>query len=301
MADTAVDLLAMSGAPGESRNPAVSIGMPVYNGAKYIREALDSLLAQSFTDFELIISDNASADETQAICEAYAARDTRIRYVRQPENQGGVPNFLYVLRAARGEFFMWAAHDDIWAPNWLETLIAAFRPEDFAVRGALRFIWTGGTVIERRPADYRKGETLRCFMGRETTQNARNMYVYSLFRRDNLLALNFAPLLDDVYSWDYLFVFQMLQKGDLRCLAGTHQIYRLHEASDGSQVMRRYKTPQRLIFKVHPFSYYKHYIEAAPPGEKMIIALAIPFKHALNQAQLWWRGFRKIILGLENV
>ena len=93
--------------------PRVSIGMPVYNGANFIREAIDSLLLQTFTDFELIISDNASIDETEAICREYAKKDLRIRYIRQPENRGIIFNFKLVLEEAKGEYFMWAAHDDI--------------------------------------------------------------------------------------------------------------------------------------------------------------------------------------------
>lgn len=92
--------------------PQVSIGMPVYNGATFIREALDSLLAQSFSDFELIISDNASTDGTEIICREYAEKDERIRYVRQAENLGPTANFKFVLDEAVGEYFMWAAHDD---------------------------------------------------------------------------------------------------------------------------------------------------------------------------------------------
>ena len=92
--------------------PTVSIGMPVFNGAQYIREAIDSLLAQTFADFELIISDNASADATQEICEKYAEQDPRIRYVRQSKNIGAIANFKFVLDQARAKYFMWAAHDD---------------------------------------------------------------------------------------------------------------------------------------------------------------------------------------------
>ena len=92
--------------------PQVSIGMPVYNGEPFIREALDSLLAQTFTDFELIISDNGSTDGTEAICREYAAKDARIRYVRQAENRGVMANFQFVLDEAVGEYFMWAAADD---------------------------------------------------------------------------------------------------------------------------------------------------------------------------------------------
>lgn len=99
--------------------PKVSIGMPVYNGEPFIKEALDSLLTQTFTDFELIISDNASTDGTEAICREYAAKDKRIRYIRQTENRGATANFQFVLDEAVGEYFMWAAHDDRWTKDYL--------------------------------------------------------------------------------------------------------------------------------------------------------------------------------------
>lgn len=93
--------------------PKVTIGMPVYNGQLFVRAALDALLAQTFTDFELIISDNASTDNTESICREYAVRNTRIRYVRHNENRGALANFQYVLDEARGKYFMWAAADDL--------------------------------------------------------------------------------------------------------------------------------------------------------------------------------------------
>ena len=101
-------------------NPKISIGIPVYQAEKYIRSALDSLLVQTYTDFEVIISDNASTDETSNICQEYANLDNRIKYVRQPVNQGAAVNFEFVLNAARGEYFMWAAHDDIWSPDFIQ-------------------------------------------------------------------------------------------------------------------------------------------------------------------------------------
>ena len=103
--------------------PCVSIGMPVYNGEKSIREALGFLLAQTFSDFELIISDNASTDATEAICREYMEKDSRIRYARQTENRGAVANFQFVLNEAQGEYFMWAAYDDEWAENYLSDAI----------------------------------------------------------------------------------------------------------------------------------------------------------------------------------
>lgn len=111
---------------GYRQVPRVSIGMPVYNGETYIREAIDSLLAQTFTDFELIVSDNASTDGTEAICREYAGKDARIRYVRQLENKGAMGNFKFVLDAAIGEFFMWAADDDLRHPEFLKMAINVF-------------------------------------------------------------------------------------------------------------------------------------------------------------------------------
>lgn len=100
--------------------PTVSIGMPVYNGERHLKNAIDALLSQSFVDFELIISDNASSDKTEAICRQYAASDSRIRYIRQRENQGAFANFKFVLDEARSEYFMWAACDDTRSPDFLE-------------------------------------------------------------------------------------------------------------------------------------------------------------------------------------
>jgi glycosyltransferase involved in cell wall biosynthesis len=112
------------------QEPVVSIGMPVFNDEKHLRQSLDSLLAQSFKDFELVISDNASTDKTPEICREYAARDQRIRYFRQPENLGQQRNFNFLLQQAQGEFFMWAASDDWWAKEFVEILLNALKLND---------------------------------------------------------------------------------------------------------------------------------------------------------------------------
>ena len=93
--------------------------MPVYNGEKYIREALDSALDQRFQDFELIISDNVSTDRTPDICKAYAARDDRVKYYRNEINVGGARNFNRAFERSSGVYFKWLAHDDLMAPEFL--------------------------------------------------------------------------------------------------------------------------------------------------------------------------------------
>jgi glycosyltransferase involved in cell wall biosynthesis len=127
--------------------PRVSIGMPVYNGEKAIHKALDCLLAQSVSDFEIIISDNASTDATAAICQEYVARDNRIRYFRQPENLGAPRNFRFVLDQARGHYFMWAAHDDLWDPRFIEKCLSALE-QDPQVAVAFTRYW----VLSRKYA-----------------------------------------------------------------------------------------------------------------------------------------------------
>lgn len=103
--------------------PRVTIGLPVYNGQNYLAGTLDSLLAQTCRDFELVIADNASTDRTEAICREYAAADDRIRYHRNAENIGASANYNLVFELGRGEYFKWAAHDDLLAPTYLERCV----------------------------------------------------------------------------------------------------------------------------------------------------------------------------------
>jgi glycosyltransferase involved in cell wall biosynthesis len=97
----------------------ITIGLPVFNGGSDVGAAINSLLRQSYKNFELIISDNGSSDATEMICRGFAALDDRIRYIRHPQNRGGLANFQDLLEAAIGDYFMWAAHDDIWSENYL--------------------------------------------------------------------------------------------------------------------------------------------------------------------------------------
>jgi glycosyltransferase involved in cell wall biosynthesis len=105
--------------------PRLSVGLPVYNGERYLPGSIEALLGQTYTDFELIISDNASTDGTPEICESYAKQDSRIRYIRQPRNIGLSPNHNFVVREARGEMFKWAAADDLYGRDLLRCCVEA--------------------------------------------------------------------------------------------------------------------------------------------------------------------------------
>jgi glycosyltransferase involved in cell wall biosynthesis len=120
--------------------PRVSIGLPVYNGENYLQHAIDSVLAQTMGDFELIISDNASTDRTQEICEANAAADPRIRYERQATNLGAAPNYNRTLELARAPYFKWLAHDDYVEPTFLEATLPVLEANPDAVVACTRVL-----------------------------------------------------------------------------------------------------------------------------------------------------------------
>jgi glycosyltransferase involved in cell wall biosynthesis len=133
----------------QTPTPCVSIGLPVYNGENFLEAAIASLLAQTFTDFELIISDNASSDRTEEICRSYAAQDDRIRYYRNSENIGAAENFNRVVHLARGEYFKWAAHDDICAPTFLEFCVDVLEDDPSMVLCSTEvgcIDWSGNSV-----------------------------------------------------------------------------------------------------------------------------------------------------------
>jgi glycosyltransferase involved in cell wall biosynthesis len=129
--------------------PRVSIGLPVFNGERFVAEALDSLLAQSFADFEIIISDNASTDATEEICRARAHRDARVHYSRLDANLGAAANFNRVFDAARGQYFKWAAHDDLIAPTWLARSVEVLDEDPSAVlcRSCVSTIDENGVLV----------------------------------------------------------------------------------------------------------------------------------------------------------
>jgi hypothetical protein len=107
------------------RAPRVSIGMPVRNGQRFLRQALDSLLAQTLDDFELIVCDNASSDDTQRICLEYAGRDPRLHYHRNARDIGPAANYNLCVALSRGEYFRWHAHDDLCAASHLQRCVEA--------------------------------------------------------------------------------------------------------------------------------------------------------------------------------
>ena len=114
-------------------NPRVSIGLPVYNGERFISAAIESILSQNYQDLELIILDNASTDRTGEICRSYAETDRRVRYFRNIQNVGAAANFNLAFQLARGIYFKWAASDDLCRPAFIERCVELLDAQPDAV------------------------------------------------------------------------------------------------------------------------------------------------------------------------
>jgi glycosyltransferase involved in cell wall biosynthesis len=134
-------------------SPQLSIGLPVYNGERFLAEGLDCLLSQTFRDFEIIISDNASSDRTPQICQAYAQRDHRIRYFRNQHNLGSIANFNRVFELSRAPLFKWAAHDDLHRETYLESCVRLLddEPDLVLAHSNTAFIDENGVVFPFDP------------------------------------------------------------------------------------------------------------------------------------------------------
>ena len=131
--------------------PRASVGMPVFDRASTVARAIESVLGQTFADFELLVSDNASSDGTEAICRRYADRDPRIRYTRHLTTLSGFDNFRFVLETARAPYFMWLPADDYVLPRLLELAVAVLdaRPDVVCATPRAEFLEADGA---RRPA-----------------------------------------------------------------------------------------------------------------------------------------------------
>lgn len=129
--------------------PRVSIGVAVYNGERFLPETLDSLLAQTYRDFELVICDNCSSDRTEEICRSYVERDPRVRYHRNAQNIGAPRNFNLAFALARGEYFKWSGADDLCAPEMIERCVAILdqRPDVVLAYPKTRLIDENGATL----------------------------------------------------------------------------------------------------------------------------------------------------------
>ncbi len=168
--------------------PRISIGMPVYNGSLYIENAIDSILAQTYRDFELIICDNASTDDTKEICLRYVNTDPRVKYFCNEKNIGAGPNFNLVVEFCSGEYFKWAAHDDICHPEFLERCIESLDKDPGVVLAfpQAHIIDENSKLIEPDVANQRTDSSDPAVRLKDLSKGHRCFQVFGLIRMSEL-------------------------------------------------------------------------------------------------------------------
>jgi glycosyltransferase involved in cell wall biosynthesis len=208
------------------RAPLVSVGLPVYNGERYLAQALDAMLAQDLEDFELIVSDNASEDATGEIVREYAASDPRVRYFRNDRNVGLTRNFNRVFELSSGKYFKWTAHDD-WHPEQtlrVCTEVLEGDPSAVLCATAVAIIDEDGTVFEEwhPSADLRAPEP-HTRLHRLLWSLGETHHLFSVMRAD---ALRRTPLYRNFLGADRVLLAQLALMGPMWQLPEVMHHYR---------------------------------------------------------------------------
>ena len=243
----------------------VSIGLPVFNAEAFLSQAIESLLGQTYVDFELIISDNASTDSTESICRKYMLQDSRISYFRNPKNVGPIANFQQVFRASRGEFFMWAAHDDLWEPEFIEELVELLEKSPDTALAFCRFDNIDADARSVRQYDLKNligscdNRTLRNFLMQDESRGKANL-IMGLMRRQVLLeAKSFHLWSGRFWYSDVLVVFRILSLGRLQ-LSDRFLFHKRLQVNSAGNAKRRMNTPrEQMIFHRRHLKEWKIY------------------------------------------
>ena len=210
----------------------VTVGLPVYNGARYLSTALDSLAAQTYPDLEILISDNCSTDETEEICRDFAARDGRIRYLRRAENRGAAWNFNSVVTESTSPYFKWAAADDLLAPTCVERCVEVLDETDdrvVLVYPETKLIDEDGTVI----GDWQDGVDLREPAAHDRLRSLIDNLVlgHPMFGVARRPALERTRLNGSFPSSDYVLLAELAMLGEIRQVGEPLFFRRVHAES----------------------------------------------------------------------
>jgi glycosyltransferase involved in cell wall biosynthesis len=211
--------------------PRVSVGMPAYNGTRYIQAAIESILRQTFTDLELIVQDNASTDQTVALCEEIAKSDPRLRVIRNPVNLGVNPNYRKVAQNARGEYFKWHSANDLIDPDYLARCVEVLDTRRDVVLAFGRTVLfqtdtEGGTPYDDN-MNVEEDDPLARFH-RAVAELRLNNMINGLIRRDVLMKTSVHP---DYYSSDNVVLSELALAGKIVLVPETRFFRRMDKHS----------------------------------------------------------------------
>jgi glycosyltransferase involved in cell wall biosynthesis len=229
--------------------PLISVGMPVYNEEKFLAQALHSLLAQDYANLEIIISDNASSDETENICREFAARDARIKYHRLSSNCGVAKNFQNVLKLAQGEYFMWASGHDLWSPNLISECINILEGDTNAILAFGSSSW-----IDATGADFSKSWGWTDTRGMDTIARFFSVFwgnmnpILGVMRTDPLKTSK--GIMINTAGADLIVLSELALQGDfVHAPTASWSRREFRQGEDFKQRMKRYRSDQFGITK----------------------------------------------------
>lgn len=259
-------------------SPLISIGLPVYNGKRFVAQAIEALLAQTYTNFELIISDNGSTDGTPEILRQYAARDARIKLFLNAENRGGAWNFQEVFTRSSGKYFRWAAYDDLCLPNHLEACLAPLEEHPSVVLCYPRSI-----VIDeqgRAVRDHDDNLELRQASPIQRYMQFQDHYrhgaacnpIYGLIRSD---VLRQTQVMGDYVSSDIVLIGELALRGEFYEVPQRLFLRRDHPQT----VLRSYKTLSEIMAWYNP---------NRPLDEHPVLRLLYEHMRAVQRVPMPW-------------
>ena len=233
----------------------IFIGMPVYNGENTIRRAIDSLLSQSYTNFDLVISDNCSTDDTENICKEYVIADARVVYIRQKENIG-VFNFEYLLKNCNETYFMWAAADDKWSNNFLSENVnfLELNPRFVASTGKSYFCDESALKINS-PSINNKiiGNDIERILSFFDISWKSNGIFYSVMRHRAISKYLFPK--KPYMGLDWSVIVHLITFGNINCVEDSYIIFNTKGASSSKNPWGNYKrSPKEYFFPFYRFT-----------------------------------------------
>jgi glycosyltransferase involved in cell wall biosynthesis len=254
--------------------PRLSIGMPTRNNGPTLEKAIDSLLHQTFGDFELIISDNCSTDDTPEICRAFVARDNRVRYIRQQDDIGQKNNFHFVLKEARAPYFMWASGDDYWHNTFIEKNMAVLDADSTIGDSVSEVQFTRlGQPVPFPPATQPLMGSVRENFFAYLRDPGDNSRVFGIFRREHLV--NSFPT-RMFHAWDYALVAGTLRYGKHYRLPETLLIRDLTDAAKyRAGIDRDNRGWRSWMMPLWPFTRYLLFSMKMPLSPRIALALLL--------------------------
>lgn len=264
----------------EPELPLVGIGIPVRNGADHLAEALQSVLAQDYPRFEVVVCDNASDDGTEQVARRFAEADSRVRYVRNGKDLGFLPNFRKALELTSGRYFTWLAHDDLLSdPAYLRRTVAHLEAHPETVCCSTAFRLTGFELAGEEVMAFPRLHPDRWPSGRRELfrwpHGWVDLTIYGVFRREPLVSVPMPQRSyrgrPHIFWWETEVLTDLSAAGPIVALPEPLRTYRRAAVSAGHAAVTAVSPLDMTVLgmQITLLLLGKALRLPAPPGEKL--------------------------------